>query len=148
MSTLIDQAVSAVLAALQSAPAVCLQIGRVNLRPAAQTVSQAVVVRPLSSEVVEASMLSSLPMSWTTAIAVECYARSSGGIGGIAPDQSVDALVEAVYARLMADPTLGGVVLGLQPQTLHYDFDADGERTACATLVFNARHRASPGTLS
>jgi hypothetical protein len=90
-------------------------------------------------------MFSSMPLSWTTSIAVECYARSTGST---APDQSVDALLESVYARLMTDPTLGGVVIGLQPQALHYDFDADAEKTACATLVFNARHRASAGTLT
>lgn len=145
MSTIVNQVVTAMLAALQSAPAVSTQIGRVNLRPIAQATSQAVVVRPVGSEVVEASMISSMPISWTTVIAVECYSRSSGAT---APDQSVDALVEAAYLRLMSDPTLGGIVLGLQPQNLHYDFDADGDKTACATLVFNARHRASAGSLS
>jgi hypothetical protein len=145
MSTIVNKVVTAMLAALQTAPAVSAQIGRVNLRPIAQTSAQAVVVRPVSSEVVEASMTSSMPLSWTTAVAVEVYARSTATT---APDVSVDVLLEAVYLRLMADPTLGGVVLGLQPQTLHYDFDVDAERTSCATLVFNARHRASVGALS
>jgi hypothetical protein len=76
---------------------------------------------------------------------VECYQRSTVAT---APDQAVDALLEAVYARLMADPTLGGVVLSLQPQSINWDFDADGEQTTCATLTFNARHRSPGATLS
>ena len=63
------------------------------------------VVRPLSSQVAEASLAPGYPVSWTSAIAVECYARSGTAT---APDVAVDALLEAVYARLMADPTLGG----------------------------------------
>ena len=144
MSTIIDQVVTAMLAALQSAPAVSAQIGRINLRPVAQATNQAVVVRPLGAEARDASNISHYPTSWATAIAVECYARSTGAT---APDQSVDALLEAVYARLMADPTLGGVVVDLQAQSLSYDFDADGDKTACATLVFTALQRANAGTL-
>ena len=145
MSTLINQAVTAILAALQSAPAVASSIGRVNLRPTAQTLTQAVVVYPIGSEVIQASMISSMPVTWTTTIAVECKSRTTGSTSA---DVAVDALLESVYARLMADPSLGGVVLGLQPQNVSFDFDADGDKTACATLVLNARHRATPGTLN
>lgn len=49
MSSLINQAVSAIMASLQSAPAVATSIGRVNLRPTAQALTQAVVVRPLAA---------------------------------------------------------------------------------------------------
>jgi len=145
MTTIINQVVTAITAALQSAPAVADSIGRVNLRPVSQAVAQAVVVRPVQSEVTQAGVLNSMPVSWSTTVAVECYARSSGAT---TPDQSVDALLESVYARLMADPTLSGVVLGLQPQHVSFDFDADGDKTACATIVFNARQRASAGSLS
>lgn len=143
MTTMVCAAVTAIMAALGSGTPVASQIARVRLRPIAQAQAQAVVVRPLSAEVTQAQMAPGMPVSWTSGIAVECYARSSTTTA----DLSVDALAEAVYARLMADPTLGGAVLALQPQSLTWDFDADADQTACATFVFHARHRSVGATI-
>ena len=145
MSTLMGQAVTAITEALQRAPAVCAQVGRVSLRPIAQAAQKAVVVRPLQSESGGASQYTGQPITWTTSIAVECYARSTGSAS---PDEAVDTLLESVYARLMADITLSGAVLDLDPQQVVYDFDADGDKTACATVVFKTLQRATAGTLS
>lgn len=145
MSSFINTTVTAIMAALQSAPAVAAQVGRVRLRPLAQSATQAVVVRPLHTQVTEAGLMPGMPISWTSTIAVECYARSGATL---APDVAVDPLIAAVYARLMTDPTLGGVVLGIQPQEISYDFDADIDQTTCVTLSFSTRHRANGATLS
>ena len=145
MTSIVNAAVTAVVDALQSGTPVASQIARVRLRPLAQAAQQAVVVRPMQSQVVEAAMSSGYPVSWTTVIAVECYVRSSVSTSA---DVAVDALLESVYARLMADPTLGGAVLGLQPQEVSFDFDADADQTSCATLVFHARHKSSGSSFS
>ena len=145
MTTMFAAAVGAILAALSAGTPVAPQVARVRLRPIAQATGTAVIVTPLATEVAEAALMPGYPVSWTTAIKVECYARSSAAT---TPDVAVDSLVADVYARLMADPTLGGVVISLQPQSINWDFDADGDNTACATLVFNARHRSPGATLS
>jgi len=141
-STMIAQAVAAITAVLQSAPEVSANVGRVTLRPIAQAAATAVIVRPMGAE---AGYTGDTHTSWTSTIAVDCYARSHGAT---APDESVDALLEATYARIMTDQTLGGAVLAAHPQQITYDFDADGEKTACATLVLTTLHAASNGTLS
>lgn len=144
--TFIATTVAAMVTALQSAPAVSANVHRSRLRPLAQGTSSALVVRPLSADVAQATFTpAGMPVSWTSAIAVECYARSTAGT---APDQAVDALLEAAYTRLMADPTLGGAVIAMAPKEMAYDFDADGEQTTCATLVFTVRHRANGATLN
>jgi len=145
MTTLVNQSVTAICAALQSAPAVAASIGRVNLRPIAQASAQAVVVRPLGAVPGSVTEYAGQPLLWECSIAVECYARSTGSA---APDQSVDALLESVYARLMQDTTLSGAVLSIDPKQITYDFDADGDKSACATLVFSTISRASAGLLS
>lgn len=146
MTTIVATAVAAIVASLSSGTPVASQIARVRLRPLAQATAQAVVVRPMAAQASAEFILQvNGPVGWITTIAVECYARSTVAT---TPDQSLDPLVEAVYARLMADPTLSGAVISLQPQSIDFDFDADGEQTACATLVFNARHRASGATFS
>jgi|CXWL01.1.fsa_nt_gi hypothetical protein len=145
MTTLINTVTTAVLASLTSGTPVCTQIDRVRLRPIAKASAQAVVVRPAGADVLEQALSPGYPVSWVVALAVECYQRAAVGV---APDVAVDALLEAVYARLMADPTLGGVLLALQPQSVALDFDADAEQTACATLVFHARLRGGQSTFT
>lgn len=145
MTSMVSTTVAAMVATLSAGTPVASQIARVRLRPIAQTQGQAVIVRPLQAEVAEAALTPGYPVSWTSAISVECYARSGADT---TPDVAVDSLVEAAFARLMADPTLGGVVLALQPKSIAWDFDADGDQTACATLIFNARHRTQGATLS
>lgn len=133
MTSIVSAAVGAIVAVLSSGTPVAPQVARVRLRPLSATQSLAVVVRPLQSEAAVYSQSPDLPVSWTSAISVECYARTSAAT---TPDVAVDSLVEAVYARLMADTTLGGAVISLAPQSITWDFDADGEQTACVALVF------------
>lgn len=134
--TIVNQAVTAILQALSSAPAVASQIERVRIRPWSLSISTAVSVRPIQVVVMNSELPTGHPYAWNAAIVVECYARSGSST---APDVAVDALLANVYNRLLADPTLGGAVSALQPQAVVYDFDADGEQTVCATLQINVR---------
>lgn len=146
MTTIVSNTVAAIVTALSGGTPVAPQIARVRLRPLGTAATTAVVVRPLQFEPGSEEILSlGQPVSWTSAISVECYARSSTAT---APDVAVDSLVESVYARLMADTTLGGVVIGLKLQGITWDFDADGEQTTCASLVFAARHKSPGATLT
>jgi len=139
MTTLIASLTAALVGTLQATPAVCAQVWRVRLRPLTAAAAQAVVVRPQGAEPSDAAVGSQMPILWTSQVALECYARANAST---TPDAAVDALLEAVYARLMQDVTLGGVVLGLQVAAVHYDFDFDADQTACVTLTLRARHRA------
>lgn len=145
MTTLVNTAITAIVASLNSGTPVSTQIARVRLRPLAQESAQAVVVRPVGAEVTEHALSPGYPVAWAISVAVDCYTRAAAGV---AADVAVDALVQAVYARLMADPTLGAVLLALQPQSLSYDFDADAEHTVCATFVFQARLRGGQSTFT
>lgn len=142
--SLVSDAVGAMVSALEASPAVAAQIDRVRLRPLAKSVTSAVVVRVQAARVYEPSLMSGGPFAWDVGVAVECYARAASGTSA---DEAVDALLEDVYARLMADPTLAGAVQYTTPQGLVYDFDADGEQTVCATFLFGIRQvSTSPAT--
>lgn len=134
--SMVNDLVTAVVGALKAAPAVSPRVERVRLRALPASAGTAVVVRPLGSDVLDAELPTGRPYAWTTQLAVECYARAPQGT---APDAAVDALLESVYARLMADATLGGAATVLQPQGISYDYDVDGESVVCATLQINAR---------
>lgn len=139
MTSIVSAAVAAVVGALQAATPVAPQIERVRLRALKAGTTTAVVVRPLQAQAEILTLGFNGPSVWTTPIAVECYARVTPGV---AADVAVDALASAVYARLMADQTLGGAVVALQPKGLSYDFDSDADTTVCATFIFEARHVA------
>lgn len=133
----ITEAVQAVVDALAG---VAPRVDRVRLRPLPANTTTAVVVRPEGADVLQASDVSGLPISWDARLVVECYAKTNSAT---APDLAVDDLTEQVYSRLMADPTLGGAVVILQPLSVAYDFDAEGDLNACALFTFNARLRTA-----
>lgn len=145
MTTIVNAAVSAIVAALKRAPAVCAQVDRVRLRPVALGVAQAIAVRAVEAEPTEDVALPGYPVAWQTTITVECYAKNSANT---TPDVAVDALVEGAYARLMEDTTLGGAVVALYPRGASFDFDADGEQAVCVSLVFKTLQRSSAGLIS
>ncbi|MDO8778101.1 MAG: hypothetical protein Q7K57_57165 [Burkholderiaceae bacterium] len=135
--------VTAIVASLSAGPAVSANVYRARLRPLAASVSTAVVVR-LASANPERFDIGGAPVDFTTQIAVECYARSITTTA----DLAADALLESVYARLMADPSLGGTVMDINLAGVNFDFDADAEQFAAITLTLDVRHRASSTTLN
>lgn len=140
MTTPVAAVVTAVIASLQAVPAVSATVARVRLRPFSESTTAAVAVRPIDAQRDDTSLSFSGLSVWAVRFAVECYARSTS-----APDLAVDALLEAVHARLMSDPTLSGLVPGgIQPQGIAFDFEADGEQFACGTFVFTARVTSGP----
>lgn len=143
MTTAFNAIVTAMVAALSAATAVSPNIFRARLRPMAEQHTTAVVVR-LQDAQPQRFAIAGAPVDFDTTIAVECYARTSTTTADVA----VDALVEAVYAKLAADTTLGGLVGDIFMQSANWDFDADGEQTACATLTFKVVHRTANLTIT
>ena len=135
--------VGALLANLLAAPAVSPNLYRARLRPLPDTASDAVVVR-LIDAAPERNTLAGQPIDMTTQVAIECYAKSSTW----SADLAVDTLMQSVYTRLMADPTLGGTVMDINLTGLQFGFDAEAEAFACATLTLDVRHRTSGLTLT
>lgn len=142
MSTVFAGIVAAMVARLQTAPAVSTQIHRARMRPLAADWTSAVVVRIQDAQL-DRLAIAGAPINTDTTIVVECYARSAS----LSPDLAADALLQAVYARLAADPTLGALVADCQPTSLAYDFDADADRTACVLITYLVRHRTQSLTL-
>ena len=136
MATVFAGIVASVVALLNAGTPVSPQIDRARLRPVPEGQATAVCVRVKSSEL-DRLAIRQAPINLDTTVVVECYARSNTAT----PDLVADALLAAVYARLAADPSLGGTVADMQPLSLDYDFDADADRTACISLTYLVRHR-------
>lgn len=138
-TTIVNDAVSAVMAALQAAPAIADKVDRVRQRPLPAGLSTMVVVRPDGFAPV-VDELAVRVVAWDVPILIDLYARVPAGV---AADVAIDPLLKAVGARLAQDPTLGGAVLSLSPGQGKYDFDADGDATVCVITLFTARQRTA-----
>ena len=142
MTTKFSGIVAALVSALVAAPAVSTQVDRARQRPIQDGQATAVVVRIQASTPERFAILNG-PTDWDTEIAIECYARSAT----LAPDEAADVLLAAVWAKLSADTTLGGLVMDLQPTGLEYDFAPGADNMACVTLALKVMHRTTNNTL-
>ncbi len=85
-----------------------------------------------------------VPGVWDTTLRMECYARA---LQGVPAEDALDRLMSAAVERLMADPTLDDLVGDCQVISLAWDFDTDGEQTACVTVGLGIEHATNAGTL-
>jgi hypothetical protein len=136
--------VAAIKTALVANPAVSAQVDRARLRAVPEDRETAVAIR-LDSATPDRFAILNGPTDWDTTIYVECYARSAGATQ--TADEAVDALLGAVWARLTADTSLGGLVMDLRPVSLEYDFDGKADDLACVTLGLGVLHRTNNPSL-
>lgn len=79
---------------------------------------------------------------WTLSVHVVVYVRDK------IADQKVDPFIIAIHAAILADETLGGLVMSVLPGTTHYQL-TDADDTACvATCEFRVRYRTSQQDLT
>jgi hypothetical protein len=93
------------------------------------------VVEPISDSAEQNTSLPTLDWSLTVRVAVI--------VRGDVPDQQADATVESLHSKLMADLTLGGYAIDIQPQGVSFDLveaDQPAGVIACDYLV---RYRTS-----
>jgi len=140
-----SRVVSRIVEILRAEPALADGgVHRFLARAVAREVKYTIVVRKDGSTPQDRATIEGHPVDWITNIAIECYARADGEES---PDEASDRLFAQVYERLMADPTLGGLVDNVEDPTLAWDTD-DGERRAgCTIAIFPVRHRTTARTL-
>lgn len=144
MSTHFLQVVKAVEVALKRGDPVAGLVERNRARVLASSVRTAAVVRQGHANADRAvGRLQAVP--WLTSIQIDCYGRASADL---AADEVVDGVLKAVHQRLGLDVTLDGIAGGLALQGIAWDFDVDGESTACATATYFVRHSASAADLT
>lgn len=142
-TTAFARAVKAAQTQLELA-AVSANIFRNRARVVPADMATAVVVRPGNAEAVS-SVGMGADWQWQTLLVLECYARKTAQSD---VDEAVDVLLLAATNAIVADRTLGGVVADLAPAGVHWDFDVDGEKTACATVTFIVQQFTAAAFLS
>lgn len=127
------------LGVLQAAPALGgtpVRIGR--RRPMPDGVSSQVSVYYDESRPGSGGPSSLTATMWSTRVRVECTARDASGIPA---ETAADALVSAVFARVMAEQTCGGLAIKIDAAGIAADGD-EADTALCAMhALFDVVHR-------
>lgn len=132
----------AIIAACLASPA--LADGRVvgnRRRPMAQESASQVFVY-LEDSVASREVIGLV--DWRTRIRIECLARATSAASA---DDAADALAASVYARVMADPTLGGKAIDTEAQAMAWTEDEVDPALSACQQIFSVWHRTPDTTI-
>jgi len=113
-----EQILSAIATTLADTAGVSTRIYRSRVDAMSRAESPALVIEPLTDTPTQNTSLPTL--DWTLRVRISVVVRAS------VPDTTADATIESLHSKLMADLTLGGYAIDVQPaQTTFNFFDAD-----------------------
>lgn len=135
-----EQVLTAIRTALTGTIGVGTRIYRSRVEPLARQESPAIVVEPVSDTAEQNTSLPTLDWSLTVRIAVI--------VRGMVPDQLADPIVSDVHSKIMADLTLGGCAIDVQPQSVSFDFVEADQPGGVIAMDYLVRYRTSVTNLA
>ena len=135
-----ESILAAIRTALTGTSGVGTRIYRSRVEPLTRGESPAIVVEPVSDTAEQNTALPTLDWSLTIRVAVI--------VRGNVPDQLADPIVEDMHSKLMADLTLGGYAIDVQPLSVSFDLmeaDQPAGVIACDYLI---RYRTAVADLT
>jgi hypothetical protein len=119
MTTKRETILAAVRTALTNTTGVSTRIYRSRVEPISRAESPAIVVEPISDSAAQNTALPTL--DWSMVVRISVIVR------GAVPDQLADPIIESLHSKVMADLTLGGYAIDVQPIGVTFNFtEADG----------------------
>lgn len=133
-----EQIITAVVAALNTAPAIGATVYRSRVTPIARNESPAIVVEP----VVDQAEYSPYPyLSWKLTIRISVITRSE------VPDQSADTIVTKIHEKMSANLTFGGLAIDTQIISINWEIVESDMPTGIVTIDYSIMYRTSQTTL-
>jgi hypothetical protein len=140
MTTKREQILSAIATALTTTAGVSGRVYRSRVTAMQRAESPAIVIEPISDTPTQNTSLPTL--DWRMRVRVTVIVR------GDVPDQLADPIIESMHAKMVADLTLGGYSIDVQPDEVTYNmFDSDQP----AGVIFNdyiVQYRTSVASLA
>ena len=140
MTTRRETILAAVRTALTGPTGVSTRIYRSRVEPLSRGESPAIVVEPVSDTAEQNTSLPTLDWSLTVRVAVI--------VRGAIPDQVADPIVESLHSRLMADLTLGGYAIDIQPQGVNFEMVEADQPAGVISCDYLIRYRTSVTNLA
>lgn len=140
MTTKRETILAAVRTALTGTSGVSTRIYRSRVEPLARGELPAIVVEPVSDTAVQNTSLPTL--DWSLTIRVVVIVR------GNIPDQVADPIVQDMHSKLMADLTLGGYAIDIQPQSVDFKLEEADQPSGVIVCEYLVRYRTSVANLT
>lgn len=131
---------AAVSTALTGTTGVGTRIYRNRAEPLSRAESPAIVVEPVTDLCQQNTSLPTL--DWTLRLRVVVISRST------IADQAADPTIESLHAKLMADLTLGGLAIDVQPAQVSFEFVEADVPAAVISCEYDIRYRTSVSSLA
>lgn len=140
MATRREQILAQIVTTLASTTGVSGRVYRSRATAVARAESPAIIVEPVTDT---AQQVTSLPkLDWTLRVRVVVVSRSVDSY------TDADSVIESMHSLLMADLTLGGVAIDVQPVLTSFDFiDAD-QPAGVFSNEYDVKYRTQVGDLS
>jgi hypothetical protein len=140
MTTKREQVLIAIRTALTGTAGVGSRIYRSRVEPITRGESPAIVVEPVSDTAEQNTSLPKLDWSLTVRVAVI--------VRGAIPDQLADPIVEDAHSKIMADLTLGGYAIDVQPVSVTFELQEADQPAGVILMDYLVRYRTSVADLS
>lgn len=111
------------------------RIYRSRVSALARAESPAMVVEPIRDDVEQNTSLPTL--DWTLTVRVAVIVRS------LVPDQAADAIVEDMHSKIMADLTVGGYAIDVQPDAVSFDLVEADQPAGVISCNYLIRYRTA-----
>lgn len=140
MSTKREQVLTAIRTALTGTTNVGTRIYRSRVEPLARAESPAIIVEPATDT---PSQNTSLPtLDWALNVRVIVIIRNN------TPDQAADPIIESLHAKLVADLTLGGIAIDVQPGPVEFTMQEADVPVGVIFCNYVVRYRTDVDDLS
>ena len=134
-----EQILAAIRTALTGTTGVGTRIYRSRVEPMARQESPAIVVEPLRDR---SEQNTSLPtLDWSLLVRGAVVVRAN------VPDQAADPVIESLHSKLMADLTLGGLAIDIQPVQVEFQAVEADVPAGVALCDYLVRYRTSVANL-
>lgn len=139
MTTKREQILSAITSSLAGTAGVGSRIYRSRVEAFARDEAPAIVVEP---ETDNAQTYSDCKLDWTLTVLVAIHTR------GNIPDQLADPIAIDVHSKLMADRSLGGLVIDIVPGQVSWQRDKADLTSLWMVNPFQIRYRTAASNLT
>lgn len=139
MTTRREQILQNIVSSLAGTAGVGSRIYRSRVEPFARNESPSILVEPAT----DTSSVSVVPKTdWVLSVNVVVVVR------GETPDQIADPVIESLHAKLMADPSRGGLAMDTYPVDVQWDFAEGDSPIGIARCMYRVQYRTASGDLS
>jgi len=140
MATKRELILEAIKTALTGSATLGATVYRSRMTPLARGESPAVIVEPVRNDVEQNTCLPTLDHSMQVRVAVI--------VRGEIPDQLADPVIAAAHSAIMADLTLGGIAIDVQPGETEFTMQDADQPVGVIFSIYIVRYRTSVGDLS